>query len=149
MTAAAPAPDGSVIVVGASLAGWRTVETLRSEGFEGAISLVGDERHLPYDRPPLSKQVLAGTWPPEKAVLADKRRSSEHRVHEVLGRRAVRLDAEGRKIELDDGAVLSGDAIVITTGATPRVPRHRGSGTSATDCSRCGRSTTRWRYAPP
>jgi NADPH-dependent 2,4-dienoyl-CoA reductase/sulfur reductase-like enzyme len=115
-----PAPDGTIIVVGASLAGWRAVEALRSGGFTGAISLVGDERHLPYDRPPLSKQVLAGTWPPEKAVLADRRRSSEHRVHEVLGRRAVRLDAEGRKIELDDGAVLSGDAIILTTGAAPR-----------------------------
>ena len=64
--------DRSVVVVGASLAGWRAVETLRAEGFEGTISLVGEERHLPYDRPPLSKQVLAGTWPPEKAVLADK-----------------------------------------------------------------------------
>ena len=112
--------DSTVLVVGASLAGWRAVETLRSEGFEGGISLVGDERHLPYDRPPLSKQVLAGTWPPEKAVLADKRRSSEHRVHEVLGRRAVRLDAEAKKIELDDGTVLEGDAIVLTTGARPR-----------------------------
>ena len=112
--------DGAVVVVGASLAGWRAVETLRAEGFEGKISLVGDERHLPYDRPPLSKQVLAGTWPPEKAVLADKRRSSELLVHEVLGRRAVRLDAEGRKVELDDGSVLSGDGIVITTGASPR-----------------------------
>ncbi len=114
------AADGTAIVVGASLAGWRAVETLRKEGFEGTISLVGDERHLPYDRPPLSKQVLAGTWPPEKAVLADKRRSSELRVHEVLGRRAVRLDAVGRRIELDDGAVLDGDAIVVATGATPR-----------------------------
>ena len=112
--------DSTVVVVGASLAGWRAVETLRAEGFEGKISLVGDERHLPYDRPPLSKQVLAGTWPPEKAVLADKRRSSELRVHEVLGRRAVRLDVEGRKVELDDGTVLDGDAIVVTTGATPR-----------------------------
>lgn len=110
----------TVVVVGASLAGWRAVETLRAEGFDGSLSLVGDERHLPYDRPPLSKQVLAGTWPPEKAVLADKRRSSEHRVHEVLGRRAVRLDAETRKVELDDGAVLQGDAIVIATGARPR-----------------------------
>ena len=81
--------DSTVLVVGASLAGWRAVETLRAEGFEGKISLIGDERHLPYDRPPLSKQVLAGTWPPEKAVLADKRRSSEHRIHEVLGHRAV------------------------------------------------------------
>ena len=112
--------DSTVVVVGASLAGWRAVETLRTEGFEGTISLVGEELHLPYDRPPLSKQVLAGTWPPEKAVLADKRRSSELRVVEVLGRRAVRLDAEARKVELDDGMVLEGDAIVIATGAQPR-----------------------------
>jgi len=121
VTAGGGLDEGStVIVVGASLAGWRAVETLRTEGFHGSISLVGEERHLPYDRPPLSKQVLAGTWPPEKAVLADKRRSSELRVHEVLGRRAVRLDAEGRKVELDDGTVLDGDAVVITTGASPR-----------------------------
>ena len=121
--------DGTVVVVGASLAGWRAVETLRKEGFEGTISLVGDEQHLPYDRPPLSKQVLAGTWPPEKAVLADKRRSSELRVHEVLGRRAVRLDVEGRRVELHDGTLVDGDAIVIATGAKPRrLPRHRGIG---------------------
>ena len=112
--------DSTVVVVGASLAGWRAVETLRAEGFHGSISLVGEERHLPYDRPPLSKQVLAGTWPPEKAVLADKRRSSELRIQEVLGRRAVRLDAEARKVELDDGMVLEGEAIVLTTGAQPR-----------------------------
>ena len=112
--------DSTVLVVGASLAGWRAVETLRAEGFDGAISLIGDEQHLPYDRPPLSKQILAGTWPPEKAVLADNRRSDEHRVREVLGRRAVRLDAESRKVELDDGTILEGDGIVITTGARPR-----------------------------
>ncbi|HEY6473958.1 MAG TPA: FAD-dependent oxidoreductase [Acidimicrobiales bacterium] len=110
----------SVIVVGASLAGWRATEGLRAEGYDGTISLVGLEPHLPYDRPPLSKQILAGTWPPEKAVLADKKRSSELRVHEVLGRRAVRLDADGRKVELDDGSVLSGDGIVVATGAAPR-----------------------------
>lgn len=119
-----PAPeltaDSTVLVVGASLAGWRAVETLRSEGFDGKISLVGDERHLPYDRPPLSKQVLAGTWPAEKAVLADKRRSSEHRVHEVLGRPAVHLDASTRTLTLDDDTVLEGDAVVVATGAHPR-----------------------------
>lgn len=96
------------------------METLRSEGFHGTISLVGEELHLPYDRPPLSKQVLAGTWPPEKAVLADKKRSSELRVHEILGHRATRLDVEGRRVEIDDGTVLTADAVVLATGATPR-----------------------------
>jgi 3-phenylpropionate/trans-cinnamate dioxygenase ferredoxin reductase subunit len=114
------APDGAAVVVGASLAGWRAVETLRAEGFEGSLTLVGDERHLPYDRPPLSKQVLAGTWPPEKAVLADRRRSSELRVHEVLGHHAVRLDVEARAIELDDGSIVQADAVVVATGAMPR-----------------------------
>ncbi len=112
--------ESTVIVVGASLAGWRAVESLRTEGYAGTISLVGGERHLPYDRPPLSKQVLAGTWPPEKAVLADKRRSSELRVHEVLGRRATALDAAERRVTLEDGTELRGDGLVITTGATPR-----------------------------
>jgi 3-phenylpropionate/trans-cinnamate dioxygenase ferredoxin reductase subunit len=111
----------SVIVVGASLAGWRATETLRAEGYHGSIALVGEERHLPYDRPPLSKQVLAGTWPPEKAVLADTKRSNELRVQEVLGRRAVRLDVEGRQVELDDGTTLGADGIVLATGAAPRV----------------------------
>jgi len=110
----------SVIVVGASLAGWRATEALRAQGFQGSIALVGEERHLPYDRPPLSKQVLAGTWPPEKAVLADKKRSSELRVHEVLGRRAVRLDVDARSVELDDGSTLAADGVVLATGATPR-----------------------------
>jgi NADPH-dependent 2,4-dienoyl-CoA reductase/sulfur reductase-like enzyme len=109
--------------VGASLAGWRAVETLRSEGFEGGITLVGEEHHLPYDRPPLSKQILAGTWPPEKAVLADRKRSSELRVQELLGHRAVRLDAAGRAVEIDDGSVLRPDAVLVATGASPsRLP---------------------------
>ncbi len=112
--------ESTIIVVGASLAGWRAVETLRTEGYEGTITLVGGERHLPYDRPPLSKQVLAGTWPAEKAVLADKRRSSELRVHEVLGQRATALDVAARRVTLDDGNELQGDGLVITTGATPR-----------------------------
>ena len=123
------AEDSTIVVVGASLAGWRAVETLRSEGYEGSISLVGDERHLPYDRPPLSKQVLAGTWPPEKAVLADKRRSSELRVHEVLGRRAVRLDAAAKTVELDDGTVLGRRRHRHRHRGLPApAPRHRGAG---------------------
>jgi len=112
--------DSKVVVVGASLAGWRVVETLRHEGYGGNLTLVGEELHLPYDRPPLSKQVLAGTWPPEKAVLADKKRSSELLVHEVLGHRAVGLDVEARTVHTDDGATLQADAVVVATGAAPR-----------------------------
>lgn len=120
MTTEGVNPEGTVVVVGASLAGLRAVETLRTEGFTGTITLVGEELHLPYDRPPLSKQVLAGTWPPEKAVLADRKRAGELRVHEVLGHRAVRLDIEKRQVEIDDGTVLTGDALVLATGASPR-----------------------------
>jgi len=104
MTSEGLPPEGTVIVVGASLAGLRATEALRSEGFGGKITLVGQELHLPYDRPPLSKQVLAGTWPPEKAVLADRKRAGELQLHEVLGHRAVRLDAEKRQVVGDDEA---------------------------------------------
>jgi NADPH-dependent 2,4-dienoyl-CoA reductase/sulfur reductase-like enzyme len=58
-----------VVVVGASLAGIRAAETLRRDGHDGPITLIGAERHLPYDRPPLSKQVLAGTMDPETTDL--------------------------------------------------------------------------------
>ena len=58
-----------VVVVGASLAGLRAAEELRARGFDGTITVVGDEPHQPYDRPPLSKQILAGTWPAERAAL--------------------------------------------------------------------------------
>jgi 3-phenylpropionate/trans-cinnamate dioxygenase ferredoxin reductase component len=112
--------DDTVLVVGAGLANWRAIETLRAEGFEGGITLVGEEFHLPYDRPPLSKQVLSGKWPSEKAVLADRKRSSELRVHEMLGHRATRLDAEARQVELDDGTIVRGDALLLATGVTPR-----------------------------
>jgi NADPH-dependent 2,4-dienoyl-CoA reductase/sulfur reductase-like enzyme len=115
------AVDGRVVVVGASLAGWRAIETLRAEGFSGQITLVGAEQHLPYDRPPLSKQILAGTWPPEKAVLADRKRSSQLAVHEVLGKTAIRLDVAGRQVEIEGGTTFGGDAIVVSTGARPRL----------------------------
>ena len=59
----------TVVVVGASLAGLRTVETLRRFGYEGRLVLVGAEAHLPYDRPPLSKELLRGDWEPDRIAL--------------------------------------------------------------------------------
>lgn len=114
------ATDGTVVVVGASLAGLRAAEHLRTEGFAGRLLLIGDELHLPYDRPPLSKQVLAGTWPPERAMLADIGKLDALRIELLVGHRACALDSEARRVSLDDGSELSADGIVIATGAGPR-----------------------------
>jgi len=117
----APLPtDGTAVVVGASLAGLRAVQGLREGGFTGRLVIVGDEMHYPYDRPPLSKQVLAGTWPPERAVLADYHALHELGVEVHVGRRAVSLDAGARRVELDDGTSVEADGVVVATGARPR-----------------------------
>ncbi len=106
-----------VVVVGAGLGGLRTVECLRAEGFSGRISLVGDEAHEPYDRPPLSKQILVGTWPEERAAL-HRGELADLAVSLHLGRSATGLD--GGAIELDDGARLPYDTLVVATGVRPR-----------------------------
>ncbi len=115
-------PDGTAVVVGASLAGLRAAEGLRRGGFQGRLVLVGAERHLPYDRPPLSKQVLAGLWEPERTELRDEAGLEELGIEARLGHRAVSLDAEARRVELDDGTQLRADAVVVATGARPRHP---------------------------
>jgi NADPH-dependent 2,4-dienoyl-CoA reductase/sulfur reductase-like enzyme len=113
-------PDDTVVVVGASVGGLRTVEALRSGGFAGRLVLVGEETHTPYDRPPLSKQVLAGTWPPERATIADAAKLDELALDLRLGHRAGAFDAEARRVVLDDGSAMEADAVVLATGAGPR-----------------------------
>jgi 3-phenylpropionate/trans-cinnamate dioxygenase ferredoxin reductase subunit len=105
-------------VIGAGLGGLRTAEQLRSAGYQGRISLVGAEVHEPYDRPPLSKQVLTGDWEPERTRLKtlDELEDLGVRVH--LGLRAVAL--RPGEVELSDGASLHGDAVVIATGLVAR-----------------------------
>jgi NADPH-dependent 2,4-dienoyl-CoA reductase/sulfur reductase-like enzyme len=78
-----------VVVVGASLGGLRTVQSLRSSGFTGKVTLVGEEHHRPYDRPPLSKHVLSGEWQAEQAFLADDAEMARIDVDLKLGQRAV------------------------------------------------------------
>jgi len=112
--------DGGVAVVGASLAGLRTVQGLRRGGLRGRIVLVGAEPHLPYDRPPLSKQVLAGTWESSRAFLVDEAALSALEIETALGHRAIGLDVEARRVELDDGSSVAADAVVVATGATAR-----------------------------
>jgi NADPH-dependent 2,4-dienoyl-CoA reductase/sulfur reductase-like enzyme len=108
----------SVTIVGASLAGTHAARTLRADGYEGQITLIGDEPHQPYDRPPLSKQVLAGTWDTDRIGLpaADDLEDVTWR----LGRRATAFRLQERVLELDGGEELAVDALLIATGASPR-----------------------------
>jgi NADPH-dependent 2,4-dienoyl-CoA reductase/sulfur reductase-like enzyme len=109
-----------VLIVGASAAGLATAEALRNKGYDGRLTLVGDEAHLPYDRPPLSKQVLSGAWQPERVRLRDDQAIDKLDAELRLGRRAVGLDTAGRKVLLDGGDRVAFDALVIATGVTPR-----------------------------
>ena len=108
-----------IVVVGASLGGVRAVEALRREGFVGQVTLIGDEPHFPpYDRPPLSKEVLTGAWDPERARL---RIDPALEVTLALGSQAVQLDIEGRQVATADGTHFGFDGLVIATGASPRL----------------------------
>ncbi len=112
--------DGSVLIVGGGLAALRCAQGLRDQGFVGDLTIVGDEEHLPYDRPPLSKQVATGKWSIDKTNLVDADRRAALQVTFVLGKKAIHLNPLHREVTLDDGSVLVADRIVIATGATPR-----------------------------
>jgi NADPH-dependent 2,4-dienoyl-CoA reductase/sulfur reductase-like enzyme len=109
----------SVAIVGTSLAGLRAAETLRRESFDGRIVAIGAEPHLPYDRPPLSKELLRGDWEPDQIVLR-KQGVEDLDIDWRLDARAVALHANAREVELHDGERIAFDGLVIATGATPR-----------------------------
>ena len=108
-----------IAVVGASLAGLRGVEALRRDGYDGRITLIGAERHLPYDRPPLSKQVLAGALEPAEIAL---RRDpwDELELELRLGTRAAGLDLRAREVLLEGGERVAFEGLLVACGAAPR-----------------------------
>ena len=109
-----------VVIVGASLAGLRAAETLRTEGFEGSVVLIGAERHLPYDRPPLSKKLLGGEWEPDRIALRKPDEYSSLDFEMLLGERATALDPSARRVSLASGGDLAYDGLIIATGSAPR-----------------------------
>ncbi|MER5327185.1 NAD(P)/FAD-dependent oxidoreductase [Streptosporangium roseum] len=118
---------GHVLIVGASAAGLSTAEALRRNGHQGRLTLLDAEPHLPYDRPPLSKQVLAGAWEPERARLRGQAQLEALGAEFVRGEPAVALDAAERAVITASGRMLRGDAVVIATGLTPcRLPGQDG-----------------------
>ncbi|HST41924.1 MAG TPA: FAD-dependent oxidoreductase [Conexibacter sp.] len=106
-----------VLVVGASLAGLRAAEALRAEGFSGALTILGEERERPYDRPPLSKELLAGEQAPADVML---RGAEELDAEWLLGDAAVALDSDRRLVATASGRALPYDGLVIATGSAPR-----------------------------
>lgn len=110
----------TVLVVGASAAGLATVEALRRRGYEERVTVLGAEAHLPYDRPPLSKQVLAGSWAPGQTGLRTPDALSALDAEFMLGDPAVRLDARARTVSTESGRTLTADAVVLATGLRPR-----------------------------
>ncbi|WP_040800945.1 NAD(P)/FAD-dependent oxidoreductase [Nocardia higoensis] len=108
-----------VLVIGAGAAGLATVEALRRAGCREKIILLGAEAHLPYDRPPLSKQILTGAWRAEQTMLRPPRMLAELDAQVVLGTAALALDVATRTVRTTAG-VWQADHIVIATGASPR-----------------------------
>jgi NADPH-dependent 2,4-dienoyl-CoA reductase/sulfur reductase-like enzyme len=109
-----------VVVVGASLAGLRACETLRTDGFRGRVTLIGAEHEVPYDRPPLSKKLLAGDWEADRIRLRKPDDIVGLDLHLMLGRRATALDTGARQVVMDDGTSVGYDGLVIATGAAAR-----------------------------
>jgi NADPH-dependent 2,4-dienoyl-CoA reductase/sulfur reductase-like enzyme len=109
-----------IAIVGASLAGLRAAETLRDRGFNGELTLIGDEPHRPYDRPPLSKQVLQGAWEPEQSFFRKKDGYDALALDMRLGVRAVSVDLSARRVALADGTFADYDRLIIATGARVR-----------------------------
>ncbi|MEZ5341916.1 MAG: FAD/NAD(P)-binding oxidoreductase [Acidimicrobiales bacterium] len=149
-------------MVGASLAGLQAAQTLRRAEFGGSITMVGDEPHLPYDRPPLSKQFLSGKWEIDKLRLRAAVDPDALAIDWRLGVRAVGLDQAAKSIALSDGSTVTYDGLIITTGTRARsLPSSdlagvftlrtlddavaEGGPRRQTESCRCHRRRVRWR----
>jgi 3-phenylpropionate/trans-cinnamate dioxygenase ferredoxin reductase component len=108
------------VIVGGSLAGATAAVTLREEGAEGLVTLIGAEREPPYERPPLSKAYLRGEVPFEKSLVRPAAFYTEHRIETLSGIRATRIDTSSRVVELEDGRSVRFDVLLIATGGRNR-----------------------------
>ena len=109
-----------IAIVGAGQAAAQAVETLRKRGHTGAITVIGDEALLPYQRPPLSKKFLAGTLDRDRLLIRHAAHYADHGVDMRLGFAAVRIDRDQRRVELADGGAVEYDRLLLATGSHPR-----------------------------
>ena len=109
-----------IIIIGAGQAGAQAIATLRAEGFEGSLTLIGDEAYLPYQRPPLSKAYLAGDFARERLFLKPDAFYAEAACDVRLSVAAEAIDRRSKTLRLSDGTQLSYDRLLLTTGASVR-----------------------------
>ena len=98
--------DSDIVIIGAGLAAAKAATALREGGYAGAVTIVGEEPHPPYERPPLSKDILLGKGSRDDALVHPREWYAEHDVSLLTGRRAERLDPAAHQVHLDDGTVL-------------------------------------------
>jgi 3-phenylpropionate/trans-cinnamate dioxygenase ferredoxin reductase subunit len=108
------------VIVGASLAGATAAITLREEGADGTVTLIGAEHEPPYERPPLSKAYLRGEVPFDKALVRPSAFYAEHGIETMFGTRVTRIDPSARFVELEDHRRVPFDALLIATGGRNR-----------------------------
>ena len=112
--------DGTHVIVGAGHAGGRAAQAMRQYGFEGRILLVGEEPHVPYERPPLSKELIVTDAGLEKVRLHDAAWYAENRIELITGNAAASIDAAAKTVGLADGRTIGFDRLMLTTGARVR-----------------------------
>jgi 3-phenylpropionate/trans-cinnamate dioxygenase ferredoxin reductase component len=110
----------TIVVIGGGHAAGRAVRVLRNDGFDGRIVLVGDETELPYERPPLSKQFLAGARQLEQFLVNPAAFYDEARIERMAGNPATAIDPQARRVTLADGTALPFDQLLLATGARAR-----------------------------
>ncbi len=117
-----------MLIVGAGEAGARAAAALRETGWSGRITLVGDEAHPPYERPPLSKAVMQDAAEPLPATILSPQRLRDLDIALLTGRRALEIDRKARQVRLSDGTVLDYAKLLLATGASPRLLPTPGAG---------------------
>lgn len=110
-----------MIVIGAGECGGRAALTLREQGYDGPVTLIGSEPHLPYERPPLSKDAIVSEAEPAPKLIADRHMFADRKIDCVTGISATAIDRAGRSVMLADGRILTYEKLLIATGAVPRL----------------------------
>ena len=112
--------SNGVVIVGGGQAGFQTAFSLRSEGYEGPITLIGEEPHVPYQRPPLSKGFVLGKQSNAQILLRPESYYTDHNIRFLAGERAAVIETPEHRVRLGSGSAIPYDALVLATGASNR-----------------------------